>query len=134
MNNKKILTQKYLKQLIFLVVTATVIGLLADKISMSDDYDPGRSDFDIGFFIIVPATIILLLLFFKTFNIKNKTFIVTITTVTFFLVMIFGYWFFEFRRGFVSDMYILVYILGTLPSIIVGLLFGFYIAKYINKP
>ena len=123
-----------LKQFIRPISLAFIVGILADKISTLDKADPTTSDFAIGFFVIVPITVLLLLLVFKTFKLKNKAVIITATALVFILSGVFGFWFYEFRIGYVSDMYFVLYILGIVPSIITGLLFGIYLARQINKP
>jgi hypothetical protein len=122
-----------IKKFATLLLTGLIVGGLADIIAMSDKPYSSTSNFALGFFAIIPVVVLLLVSAFNFLKIKSKILIISVTTALFFLAMIFGFWFYNFRAGPISDMYGLFYFLGAIPSIVIGLLFGIYIARLLNR-
>ena len=123
---------KYFKSSIPSIITAFILGGIADIIALSDRQ--GGSAFAMGFFIILPLGLLILLTMIYAFNIKNRLAIVILSAIAFFFLMIFTFWFYEQRRGgYVTEMYGIFYIFGAIPSIIIGVVFGFLIPKKNSK-
>src|SRR3989344_8859904 len=88
-----------------LLVSAVVIGVLSDLISLSDKANPNDSYFGLGFYITLPIFLLLFMFVLSKTKIRNK-FLITLFDMLLFLgVMIFTFWFYNFRKGGVSDMY-----------------------------
>ncbi len=85
-----------------------------------------------GFFLILPVTVYLLIVFFDISHIKDKTAIIFFTTV-FFIFVIEALLFIEIEvMDSGGDMDVFSYFLFVPPTIIVGLIFGYFLAQKIN--
>ena len=125
---------KYFKSSIPSIIAAFILGGLTDIIALSDSPRGGESAFGMGFFIILPLGLLILLTLIYAFNINNRLAIVILSAIAFFFLMIFTFWFYEQRRGgYVTEMYGIFYIFGAIPSIIIGVVFGFLIPKKNSK-
>lgn len=125
-----------LKLFVMPILIAFIIGIIADKISTLDKADYRTSDFVNGFFLIIPIAVIVLILFFQLLNIRKRTVVIVVTTLAFILSMVFTVQLSAFRAGLGFFSYgeqVIVYWYSLIPSIIVGILFGFYLAWHINK-
>ena len=114
--------------LVIPLIIAFLIGIAADKISTLQADPNDVSDFEIGFFIIVPVTAALLMVLLRVFRVRKVPVIILLTTVSFVAAMIFGFWFLSVRGQVVDGTYILVYIFGFLPALAVGILYGIYLS------
>ena len=70
---------------------------------------------------------------FQVWKIRSGVSIVLITTLFFFLAMLFGIFQWLELRGNGGHMSGLLYYLGVVPSIAIGLAYGFYLAHTIRK-
>ena len=86
-----------------------------------------------GFSLIISLVIWLLISLLDFFNVKSKAVILITSSFSIFFAMIFGFWFYQLRNGFVSDMYGLIYYVGAIPSLLIGLLFGMYLVLRLKK-
>ena len=113
------------------LIIALCLGILADIFSMPED---PHSTFKFGFFIIIPLAVTLLILFLRFLKFKKRLIFVSSSTLAFFLAMFFAFWFYEMRRGgYVSELYGLYYILGFIPSLAIGSIFGLFLHSYFKK-
>ena len=112
------------------LIIALCLGILADKISLPDN---SNSTFAFGFFIIIPLAVTLLILFLIFFKFKKRLIFVSSSTLTFFLAMFFAFWFYEMRRRYVGELYGLYYILGFIPSLAIGSIFGLFLHNHLKK-
>jgi len=121
-----------MKQYPIPLLIAFLIGVISDLIALSGE-KTYRSTFSIGFFLIIPVSVTLLIALLKLIKI-NKWYLTIPLSILFFLFsMIFAFWFYEFRHGgHVSDMYGLIYIFGFIPALIIGLLFGLFLSIYLK--
>ena len=112
------------------LIIALCLGILADKISLPDN---SNSTFAFGFFIIIPLAVTLLILFLIFFKFKKRLIFVSSSTLAFFLAMFFAFWFYEMRRRYVGELYGLYYILGFIPSLAIGSIFGLFLHNHFRK-
>jgi hypothetical protein len=86
-----------------------------------------------GFFVIVPVSVLLLVIIFRNIGLQSKVAIVSITSIVMIIDMIFGLWLLNVRMGFISDMYGLMYLIGLLPALLVGIFFGLYLSNHLKE-
>lgn len=127
-----------LKQFRAPLLVALIIGILIDAFSLGAVFEGAVSEgFGavgvFGFSVISPLTVLLLILIFEIAEIKNRGLIVSTTALSFFLAMLFGFYQWIELRGNGTHMSGLLYVLGVIPSLLVGSLFGIYLARRLNK-
>ena len=121
-----------MKQYLIPLLIAFLIGMISDLFVLSGQQSY-RSTFSIGFFLIIPISVTLLITLLKLIKI-NKWYLTIPLSILFFLFsMIFAFWFYKFRPGGpVSDMYGLIYIFGFIPAVIIGIVFGLFLSIYLK--
>ena len=121
------------RDLVKTLIYAFIIGIIVDLLSFDlySDVSPLSTVF--GFFIISPLTALLLIYILKLFAISNKILIVIVSVILFFLSMLIGFNQWMELRGRGGDMSGLLYYIGAIPSVLIGLLFGLYIANKIKS-
>ncbi len=102
------------------------IGLAVDGFSLG-------AEAIFGFFVIAPLTVLVLVMLFEVCKIRNEVLIVLITTLVSFLAMMFGFFQWIELRGNGGHMSGLLYYVGVVPSVIIGVAYGFYLARKIRK-
>lgn len=115
------------------IVSAVIVGAIADAISVSDGNADVFLGFWTGFTLFFPLSVYVLLKIFEKIEIENtisdKIFLSISFSFVAIAVMIFTFALYDFREGpGSSDMHGLVYLIGVIPAGIIGLIYGMFIA------
>jgi hypothetical protein len=115
------------------LVIAFFIGATTDIFAMADASSVNQGPFDLGFFITVPVCCGLLLCFLRQMRIKTSFVVILVTNIFFLGTMGITFFVYEARCGYVSDMYGLIYIIGVVPAMVVGTLYGAFLANHLRS-
>jgi hypothetical protein len=119
-------------RVLWIVISGFAIGILADFISATDvnEKDVFLASW-VGFALLIPLALLFISLLIKVTRLRNRFTMILFSSLMFLAVMFFGFWFYEFRhRPYgISDMYGLFYILGFLPAIVIGVIYGSLLPK-----
>jgi hypothetical protein len=111
----------------WIVLSGGVIGLLADYISVLDGYPEDIFlGFWIGFTLLIPLALLFLILLVRATHLRNRLLIILNSVVMFLAVMFFAFWLYDLRHGpgQISDMYGAIYVFGSVPALIIGIIYG----------
>jgi len=86
----------------------------------------------VGFTLILPVTIFIILLVIQMLHIENPFLIIGLTILFFLFAMIIGFYQFIELRDNSADMSGALYLIGFKSSLILGFIFGFFIVRRIN--
>lgn len=122
----------------------TIITLLASSITAGVLIDffvfyIGTGGFDAhfresyNFTIAFPFFVLLLIIVIHLFRLKNKAIIILSSVVFSVLFMAFTFWFYAKKLGGPpTEFYALIYIIGFVPALIIGLTYGLVIANRLD--
>jgi hypothetical protein len=109
------------KELSILLASSIVVGLYTDVFLFRvTEYPLWKA---LNFTFSVPLSLILLITAVHIIKVKNNNYIIPSSIVLMFACMIFTFWFYALKAG-PSGFYALVYIIGALPSLSVGAVYG----------
>jgi len=89
-----------------------------------------------GFALYLPLFWFLFIGFIYQMNIKSQLLICILSILLFIFIMVFAFTVNAWLSGGsnkISDMYGMIYVIGIIPSLIIGLGYGIYIAFNLNK-
>lgn len=119
-------------------VSSIVLGIVSDLINTIDGAANQESRFSFGFFILLPIGVVILSALLPRLKVKSTRRAVIVGAIAIFLVMIFVFWFYEFRHRSVGDMYggmyDMFYIVCAIPAGIIGAFYGFILHKTLHIP
>lgn len=123
-NNKNEIEQSEVKvgQFVGNFLIALIVGLLVDIPFMIGEM--------VGFFVIIPLALLILICLIKIFNIRNRERIIYLSILVAVFAM-FGGFYFWMGRGNGTEMSGLLFIVGLVPAIIIGIFFGISISNKI---
>lgn len=117
-----------------IIISSVIIGGIADFISIADGYPKTFLGFWVGFALSTPITLILLISLIHRLNLKSKFFITLLSTLLMIGNLFLMFWFWDIRNpGYTSEMYGLFYYLGFIPALLIGLIYGLFIAFLLDK-
>ena len=116
-----------------LIVFSIFLGYIAQQFYISDTSTTPIGYNQIGFTILVPVFIALFIGFLHVIRLKSKILITILSTLIFCLIFILNFVLYPVMGGSTSEMYGLMFFWGLPPSLLVGLLYGLYIAYNLDK-
>ena len=112
-----------------LILSSFILGFIAQRISLSDaSSNPGFFNNYLGFTILIPLFLGLFILFLHFSRLKSKFLITLFSIILFEGVMILNFTLYPLFGGPTSEMYAIMYYLGFMPALVIGLVYGLYIA------
>ena len=125
-----------------IIISSAGLGLIADKISVSDGHKNIFLGSWMGFTLFLPLSFLIALKIIELIQPKKTSSITTFKIVIPLIfailvvgVMIFAFALYDLRAGpgSISDMYGLVYLMGFIPAIAIGLFYGLLIALNLKQ-
>jgi hypothetical protein len=136
MLNKKIHLRLSTTTIITLLATSIAAGVLIDYFVSYIESGGIDAPFSVScnFTVAFPFFVLLLIIVIHLFRIKNKAVIIISSVVFSVLLMAFTFWFYAKKLGSQpTEFYGLIYVIGFVPALIVGLTYGLVIGNRLDR-
>ncbi|MFA5174026.1 MAG: hypothetical protein WC438_02495 [Candidatus Pacearchaeota archaeon] len=117
-----------------LIIGSFILGFVAQSFFISDaSRNVGFFNKYLGFTILIPLFVFLFVIYLQISKIKSKISIIILSIIMFEIILILNMKLYSLSGGPTSDMYGIIFFIGFIPALIIGLFYGILIAYSLDK-